>query len=307
MRDRTRQAAALTTGVAAPLVDAPMNLPAPDPAFHWSHETWGAALRCDPLTQVAAHVFTTRQLPLRPFERQSAAWAAAVRAVGGAVDDLARIRQVHGRTVRVAHGGDSVSVGAPDADAIVSSAPGCVLAVQVADCVPLLLADPRTGAVGAVHAGWRGTAARIGPAAVDALTREYGTQPADLIAAVGPSIGACCYEVGLELPDAFRQAGATDVQLARWFSRTDGGSLRLDLWAANRDQLLEAGIPAGRIHLSSLCTQTHATVFDSYRVEGPNAGRMAALIRVPRTHDGREGHEAQPFVCLRAVRVGLVR
>lgn len=269
-----------------------MHLPAPDPAFGWSHETWGAALRCDPLTQVAAHLFTTRQLPLRPFERQSAAWAAAVRAVGGAVDDLARIRQVHGRTVRVAHGGDSLTVRTtPDADAIVSNAPGCVLAVQVADCVPLLLADPRTGAVGAVHAGWRGTAARIGPAAVEALTREYGTQPADLIAAVGPSIGACCYEVGLELPDAFRRAGATDEQLARWFSRTDGGSLRLDLWAASRDQLLESGIPAGRIYLSSLCTQTHATVFDSYRVEGPNAGRMAALIRVPSTHDGHDGHD----------------
>lgn len=259
-----------------------MNLPAADPAFRWSDETWGSGLRCEPIGEVAQHLFTTRQLPLRPFERQSEAWAAAVGAVGGAIGQLARIKQVHGRTVLVVRGGDdSVDGPPPEADALVSNTPGRVLAVQVADCVPLLLADPRTGAVAAVHAGWRGVAAGIAPAAVETLAREYGSQPGDLIAAAGPSIGACCYEVGVELVEAFRQAGASAAERERWFSRTEAGSLRLDLWTAMRDQLAAAGLAADRIHLARLCTRTHSDLFDSYRAQGPDAGRMAALIRVP--------------------------
>jgi polyphenol oxidase len=273
-----------------------MKLPSADPAFHWSHETWGAALRCTPLGKVAQHLFTTKQLPLRPFDRRSAPWAAALDAVGACVDDLMRIRQVHGRTVCVLRRGDRPALGPPpDADAIVSDSPGDVLAVQVADCVPLLLADARTGAAGAVHAGWRGSAARLTSAVIDTLVQEYGVRPADLVVAVGPSIGACCYEVRADLIDRFREAGATSHQIARWFTRTAAGSLRLDLWRVNRDQLLEAGVTPDRIYLSGLCTETHATVFDSYRAEGPNAGRIAALIRVPamrhREHEGHEGHE----------------
>jgi polyphenol oxidase len=227
-------------------------------------------------------LFTTKQLQLRPFDRRSAPWAAAVDAVGGCVDDLMRIKQVHGRTVRVLRRGDRPAPGPPpDADALVSDTPGDVLAVQVADCVPLLLADARTGAVGAVHAGWRGSAARVTSTVIDTLAQEFGVRPADLVVAVGPSIGACCYEVGADLIDRFREAGATSNQLARWFTRTAAGSLRLDLWTVNRDHLLEAGVPSHRIYLSSLCTETHATLFDSYRAEGPNAGRSAALIRCP--------------------------
>jgi YfiH family protein len=257
-----------------------MNPPAPDPSFRWSHETWGAALRCTPLEPVAQHLFTTRQLRLRPFEQQADGWAAAVASVGGSLTDLRRIKQVHGCTVRVVRHNDPV-LGAPDADAIVSNTPGQVLAVQVADCVPLLLADPRTGAVGAVHAGWRGSAARIAPAAVQTLAREFGVRPQDLVAAVGPSIGPCCYEVGADVLDAFRRAGVNDEELDRWFTRADAESLRLDLWTANADQLAGAGVSTGHIYRSGLCTQTHATVFDSYRADGPNAGRMAALITCP--------------------------
>ena len=110
--------------------------------------------------------------------------------------------------------------------------------------------------------------------------------PRDLVVAIGPSIGACCYTVGDELIDAFRSGGATEAQLARWFSRTAGGDLRLDLWPVNRDQLLAAGVPADRIFTAGLCTQTNADTFDSYRAAGANAGRMAALIAVP----GGAGH-----------------
>jgi YfiH family protein len=149
----------------------------------------------------------------------------------------------------------------------------------------MLIADRGCGAAGAVHAGWRGTSAGIAATAIETMTQEFGTAASDLVVAIGPSIGACCYEVGDELRDAFRSAGATDDQLARWFWRTATGSLRLDLWTANRDQLVAAGVPADRIHIAGLCTQTHAHLFESYRAAGVAAGRMAALIRVPARGD----------------------
>jgi len=97
---------------------------------------------------------------------------------------------------------------------LISDAPDIAIAVRVADCVPLLMADRTRGVVAAVHAGWRGTVARVAVAAVDALGREFGTRPQDLIAAIGPNIGACCYEVGTELVDAFGY-GWDDLQ---WFT-----------------------------------------------------------------------------------------
>jgi len=206
-------------------------------------------------------------------------------AVGATADALMRVKQVHGREVRVLKAGTvspDAAAARPEADALVSDAPGLVLVVQVADCVPVLMADAGRGAAGAAHAGWRGTAARVAVATVETMTRELGTDPADLVVAIGPSIGACCYTVGDELIDAFRSGGATDEQLARWFSRNAGGDLRLDLWAANRDQLLAAGVQADRMFTAGLCTQTHADVFDSFRAAGAGAGRMAALIAVPR-------------------------
>ncbi len=260
-----------------------MHLPAPEPAFRWSAEPWGHALRCLPLESVAQHLFTARQLQLRSGS-QPTAWAAAAASLGAGVDRLMRVRQVHGATVRVlrrAPAEASEREATPDADAIVSNEADLLLAVQVADCVPLLMADRRSGAAAAIHAGWRGSCAGIAAAAIDAMAREFGTRPADLTVAMGPSIGACCYEVGPELVAAFRQAGADEAQIARWFTRTDAGSLRLDLWSVNRDQMLAAGVAADRLHLSRLCTQTHLEVFDSYRADGPSAGRMAAVIRVP--------------------------
>jgi YfiH family protein len=257
------------------------NLPVPGAGFRWSHEVWGDALRCLPLEAIAQHLFTTRQLQLRPFERQSAAWMEAAAAVGGSPERLARIKQVHGHIVHVV---DSATPGStpepPEADAIASNQSGALLAVQVADCVPLLMADRRRGVAAAVHAGWRGTAKGVAREAVEALCREFDVKPSDLVAAIGPSIGPCCYQVGPELRDAFRANGASEDRLARWFS-LPGGSWRLDLWLANVDQLTAAGIPERQIYVARLCTQSHSDLFDSYRAQGPDAGRMAALIRVP--------------------------
>jgi polyphenol oxidase len=265
-------------------MNGPVEKPVPDVAFRWSRETWGDALRCVPLEGVAQHLFTTKQLQLRPFEARAAEWQQAVTAIGGRPDALLRVRQVHGAAVRVVPRDAALAREVqqlPDADAVVSDAPGAVLAVQVADCVPLLVASTRHTAVAAVHAGWRGTRAGVAIAAVRALKERFDVNPADLIVAIGPSIGPCCYEVGEEVVREIRHADvARPSTVERWFVRARD-SVRLDLWAANRDQLVSAGVPADRIHVCGLCTRTHARIFDSYRAEGPNAGRMAALIATP--------------------------
>lgn len=255
-----------------------MNLPAAPPAFHWTDEPWGAMLRCVPLAAAAHHGFTSRQLQLRPGEVDSAGWAAAAASVGCAASRVGRVRQVHGAEVRVVRAGDAGPI--PAADAVITAEAGTAVAVVAADCVPILLADPHTGAVAAVHAGWRGTAANVAGAAVAAMTREFGVRPSALVAAIGPSIGACCYVVGEELPTAFSAAGHAPAQVARWFGR-DGGRLTLDLWTANRDLLVGAGLEPANVHVAGLCTQTHRDVFESFRAEGERAGRMAALIVAP--------------------------
>ena len=251
--------------------------PEPGAGFRWIDERWGPMLRCTPLDAVARHGFTSRQLGLRPNDAAATTWAAAVASVGCDVAHLARVRQVHGAAVRVVRAGD-LDAPVPDADAVITTVPGLAVAVVAADCVPVLLADPRTGAVAAVHAGWRGTAANVVGAAVAAMTREFGVRPDTLVTAIGPSIGACCYEVGEELLTAFGAAGHSSVDLAEWFARDAAGRLRLDLWQANTDLLVRAGVARAQVHVSGLCTQTHVNVLESFRVEGANAGRMAAII-----------------------------
>ena len=206
-------------------------------------------------------------------------------AVGAAA--VAMVKQVHGRDVAVVRNGrERLPVGI-EADALVSNDPAAAIAVRVADCVPLLMADRVRGVVAAVHAGWRGTAARVAGAALDALAREFGTRPANVVAAIGPSIGPCCYEVGSELVDAFAAAGHERYLIDRWFSTPprprgaftgDSPRLRLDIVGANRDQLVLAGVNESDIHVAAMCTAMHLDLFTSYRAEKGNAGRLGAVI-----------------------------
>ncbi len=209
---------------------------------------------------------------------------------------LLRVRQVHGATV--CYAGDANAT-PPDADIIVGGDPTTALAIQTADCVPLLLADPRLGTCAAVHAGWRGMVARAPARAVDALQRRFGCRPSELIAAIGPSIGACCYEVGTDVRDAFRAAGFSARALAAWFSDRPQVSARnpsmpglttgrpahwfFDGWSAVSEQLQDAGLSRDRIHVAELCTASHPDVLCSYRREGRRAGRLAAAIRPKHT------------------------
>jgi hypothetical protein len=167
----------------------------------------------------------------------------------------------------------------PEGDAVVSDVPGVALAVVVADCVPVLIVDPKTGAAAAVHAGWRGTAAGVTTAAVQAMTEHWGSRPSDLVAAIGPSIGPDDYEVGESLVAAFREAGHGHA-VDRWFRRVDG-PLRLDLWRANREQLESTGVPAASIVTAELSTAAHPGWLESYRRDGARAGRLVAAVVVP--------------------------
>ena len=253
--------------------------PVPEP-FYWSEEAWGPALRCGALDPVAPNLFTTRTLQLSSADD----WARIAVAVGATT--VASLTQVHGNAVAVVRRGQRLAAERPQADVLVSDDPDVALTVRAADCVPLLLADMRTGTVAAVHAGWRGTAASAARTAVDALQREFGSNPADLIAAIGPSIGACCYEVGTELVDAFAVAGHPRHLIDRWFQARPPArgshqrpKLRLDVAGANRDQLLLAGVPETQIHDAGLCTAMHLEWLTSFRAEREKAGRLAGAIR----------------------------
>lgn len=233
-------------------------------------------LRCRPLLDIADHFFTARNLRLRD---EAGEWQALADEIGVDPSRVLLIRQVHGADVAIARREDSRSWVRPEADVIVSDHPASAIGVRVADCAPVLIADRRSGAVAAAHAGWRGTVRDAAGAAVRALSREFGVDPAGIVAAIGPCLGPCCGEVGEEVVEAFRRAGHDARMLERWFSRGPSGRPHVDLWTANADQLVSAGVPTDRVHVARLCTKTHAPVFHSYRSEREHAGRMAAIIR----------------------------
>jgi YfiH family protein len=239
-----------------------MTLPQPSGEFEWVQASWGPALRCRAIH--APHVFTTRSLALR---QNTDAWGRLAAELGVDAEHLVRPKQVHGDAVIVVP-----STILSPADIIMTQTAGTAIAVQAADCVPLLFFDPSTGAVAAAHAGWRGTAAGVARSATRAMAERFGTHAGNLIVAIGPSIGPCCYQVGEELLGAFGPEGR------RWFYRLAGGWM-LNLWNANRDQLVEAGVNSDNVHVAELCTAMHPDAFDSYRRDGESAGRLAAVIR----------------------------
>jgi len=258
-----------------------MDLPAPVDDFEWRRHDGRASLVCRALEPHAVHLFTTRQWRLGgAADDRDAGWLEVARAMSVDAAHLVRVHQVHGASVIVRRRGDPAPRDAPrDADIIVSDDPSIALAIQTADCVPLLMADRRTGAVAAAHAGWRGLAARVPLAAVRALADSFAGSPLDLIVAIGPSICAQKYEVDAAVRDAFAASGATDDQIAQWFlPGRRAQHWQFDGWRAAIDQLEAAGVAAAGIHASALCSATHAQLC-SYRRDGAGAGRMAAAIR----------------------------
>ncbi|HYK91650.1 MAG TPA: peptidoglycan editing factor PgeF [Acidobacteriota bacterium] len=164
----------------------------------------------------------------------------------------------------------------PEGDALATDLTGPVLAVQTADCYPILIADSRTRAVASVHAGWKGTLARLVRKTVAGMKEAFHCDPADLVVAVGPAIRRCCFEVGAEVVDLFReQYPGFPLAVERVHKP---GKYLLDLRAALNVQFEEAGIPFGNIHDLGACTRCRADEFFSYRAEGERSGRMMAVI-----------------------------
>lgn len=159
-----------------------------------------------------------------------------------------------------------------EGDALITQAPGVLVSVRTADCIPILIADAVTHAVAAVHAGWRGTVKEVGRKTLETMSGQFGTQPLDVLVAIGPGIGGCCYEVGPEVAAEFGRFFPERTDLDR---RT-----RIDLAEANRRQFETLGIPPTHIEVLGMCTSCCAGEFHSYRRDGKRAGRMVSAIGI---------------------------
>ena len=198
-------------------------------------------------------------------------------ALGFDIEGLVFTRQTHTNIVRVV-GAQNRGEGLyrevePECDALVTNTPGVVLAAFTADCTPILLHDPVTGAVGAVHAGWRGTVGDIVGNAVRAMEERFGTRPGDIRAAIGPNIGVCCFETHADVPDAVRAVLGEEAEA---FIVPDGEKFRVDLKGVNAALLRRAGVR--EIEISTECTACRPDRFWSHRRVGNDRGSLAAII-----------------------------
>jgi YfiH family protein len=234
-------------------------------------------------------------------ERNRAAFSREL-AAGSDLRPLITLRQVHSDTIRFV---ESPSKSQLVGDGLITSTPGLLLAIQTADCLPIILIDSKRRAVGVFHAGWRGTVKRIVEKGVGEMRHRFGTRPGDLEAAIGPGIHECCYPVGKEVREQFESQFAYAAKLFREVEESDpvrdkypmlfltarppGHSelpkkIFLDLVEANRRQLLDAGVPPRSIEASPLCTNCRSDLLFSYRAEKGKTGRMMAAVGIP---DGR--------------------
>ena len=214
---------------------------------------------------------------------------------------LVTVKQIHSNLVLCADPSDAERDQPRKADGLITDQPGLLLAVMTADCIPVLVADCRRRVVAAFHAGWRGTVGRIVECGVGRLRLHFGSRPEDLVAAIGPGIGACCYAVGEEVLAAFESQFAyagdlfTEVYdpdpvrlkypMLFLNQRAPGHaapmmSLRLNLIEANRRQLIDAGLRPGSIFSAAACTRCHTDRFFSHRAEHGRTGRMMAVIGI---------------------------
>ncbi len=217
-------------------------------------------------------------------------------ALGGDGMRLVTLRQIHSAVVHVADNGLAAG---RQGDSLIAAQPGTLVGIKTADCLPVLLVDPRRRVVAAAHAGWRGAAKRVVQKTVGEMRRLFDCDPSDLVAAVGPGIQSCCFEVGPEVLEEFRSQFVDADQFCRVdppnpaltllpkqvmtgaqgiMRELDSDRAHVDLAEAIRRQLLSAGVPNQQIYNSGLCTACDLKRFYSYRREKDAAGRMLAII-----------------------------
>ncbi len=220
---------------------------------------------------------------------------------GDAATPLVVARQFHSNLVRVASSSDAARERPWKADGLITDEPGLLLGIQTADCIPVLVADRKRRVVAAFHAGWRGTVKRIVELGIGRMRAEFGCRPEDMIAAIGPGVGACCYAVGEEVlsefesqfqyaREVFHEVYSTDVVRTKYpmlflTQRAPGHSpmgpeMHLDLVEANRGQLLAAGLKPRAIKVVGGCTSCDRELFFSHRASQGHAGRMMAVIGI---------------------------
>lgn len=186
--------------------------------------------------------------------------------------DVVTAKQVHSNRVAVVDTKDAGRV-LPETDALITAVPGVFLLLRFADCLPVFLYDPERQVVGIGHAGWRGTAATLAQQLVRVMAESFGSDPAQLVASLGPAIGPCCYRVGEEVVGAIAPT-LQDRQKA--IQHWGDGAFSLDLWEANRQHLLSQGVRS--VETSHICTSCHAGEFFSHRAHRGTTGRFAAII-----------------------------
>lgn len=163
-----------------------------------------------------------------------------------------------------------------EGDALITNVPQLPIMVLTADCVPVLLFDKRNRVIAAIHAGWRGTVENITAKTVDKMKELFSTNPTDIIAAIGPSIGVCCYEIGIEVEDTANEK----LHYANQLFVKEGDKTSFDLWKANKMQLRECGVPQSSIDNLRICSKCNHTMFFSSRADKGNTGRMGSVIMI---------------------------
>ena len=263
-----------------------------DSAFYWRERDGVKVLVCRPLEDAGfTNGFSTRlggvssfpdgDLNLAGFSEDSADNIHENRRRFLAAFDghyrLATVWQMHGSDIKLLRSIADIGDSEENADAVISDIAGVLAGAKTADCVPVLIGDPKTGAYAAIHAGWRGTVRSIVSKSVDRMKAEYGANPADMIAAIGPAACGRNYEIGQDVIDDFAE-NFDDSK--KYFTPTRDGHALVDLHLANLDQLVAAGLNDKKIYTAPFCTMERIDLFFSYRVEKKKNGKTGRLLSV---------------------------
>ena len=197
-------------------------------------------------------------------------------AIGVRPEDMTYTHQTHTTNVAVVRAEDR-GRRFLETDGMVTNVPGICLVTFYADCVPLFLVDPVKKAIGLSHSGWRGTVGKMGKVTVQAMMRQYGSRPEDIVAAIGPSICQDCYEVSEDVIDRFRDS-FNEAVWPKLFYRKENGKYQLDLWRANEEVFLETGIRRENLAVTNLCTHCNQEVLFSHRATGEKRGNLSAFL-----------------------------